>query len=444
MTAASTVAERLYYSSAELEFSAVVTDIRLVAVEAAAADGPDRSQAQLWQVALDRTAFYPESGGQPWDTGVLVATARSGAVLEVPVERVEEDEVTGEVWHFVRKPLVEGTEVVGRVDFARRTDHEQQHSGQHLLSAMFLRELGARTVSFHLGSGKGGEESSTIDLALREGMERLAPEDLAKVEEAANRVVCEGRPLMTHFVEREFAEIMLARGDLRKLPERPGTMRIVQMQGIEFNACGGTHVANTGAIGAITLRRVEKVRQGWRVEFCCGLRAVRAARRDYGLLGEAGGALSVGMADVPARVRSLLEDAKAAGKERKALLEDLAGAEAARLLQEAQGQGNGDRGMQSGTAVVQAVFAGRDVEFCKRVLSRVAASGSAAVVGSVNGAEGVIAAGRPPGAGRNIGSVLREVLAAAGGRGGGSAEMAQGVCRADQTREIVAKLVEAL
>ncbi len=277
------VAERLYYTSAELEFTAVVTDIRLVANEATDGGGKE----QVWQVALDRTAFYPESGGQPWDTGVLVATARSGAVLEVPVERVEEDEGTGEVWHFVRKPLVEGTEVVGKVDAARRIDHEQQHSGQHLLSAMFLRELDARTVSFHLGSDKGGEESSTIDLALREGMERLSVEDLTRVEEAANRVVFEGRPMLSHFVEREFAEIMLARGDLRKLPDRPGRMRIVQMQGIEFNACGGTHVANTGAIGAITIRRVEKARQGWRVEFCCGLRAVRAARRDYATLGEA-------------------------------------------------------------------------------------------------------------------------------------------------------------
>ena len=313
MAAVGSVAERLYYSSAELEFTAVVTDIRLVATEAVEG-GPDRGKAQVWQVALDQTAFYPESGGQPWDTGVLQATARSGAVLEVTVERVDEDEVTGEVWHTVRKPLVEGTEVVGRVDFARRVDHEQQHSGQHLLSAMFLRELGARTVSFHLG-----EESSTIYLALRDGMGRFSAEDIALVEEAANRVVFEGRPLLSHFVEREFAEIMLRRGDLRKLPDRPGRMRIVQMQGIEFNACGGTHVANTGAIGAITIRRVEKVRQGWRVEFCCGLRAVRAARCDYALLSGVARTLSVGTGDVPVRVEKLLKDMKAAAKELKAV-----------------------------------------------------------------------------------------------------------------------------
>ncbi|MEO7028929.1 MAG: alanyl-tRNA editing protein [Acidobacteriaceae bacterium] len=296
------VAKRLYTDSAALDFEATVTDIRLDSREGA---------EQLWQVALDRTAFYPEGGGQPCDTGTLVAVARSGATLEVAVERVEEDE-HGEVWHYVRKPLVAGTEVTGHVDTARRGDHEQQHSGQHLLSAMFLREVGARTVSFHLGA-----ESSTIDLVLREGVERLSAEELARVEEAANRVVFEGRPLLSHWVERGLAEAMLARGDLRKIPEREGPLRVVQMQGIEFNACGGTHVATTGAIGAVLLRKVEKVRQGWRVEFVCGMRAVRAARRDFGLLRETALVLSVGAVDVPGRVAALIAEAKSAAKERR-------------------------------------------------------------------------------------------------------------------------------
>ena len=303
------VAERLYYSSAALEFEAVVTDIRL--------DSREGGEA-LWQVALDRTAFYPESGGQPWDTGVLTAVARSGAVLEVRVERVEEDE-GGEVWHYVRKPLVVGSAVTGVVDAARRVDHEQQHSGQHLLSAMFLREVGAKTVSFHLGALHEGQGSSTIDLVLAEGVERLSPEDLVRVEEAANRVVWEGRPMMSHWVQRELAELMLARGDLRKIPERAGPLRIVQMQGIEFNACGGTHVGNTGAIGAVLLRKVEKVKKGWRVEFVCGMRAVRAARLDFERLGETARLLSVGLKEVPERVGKVLENLKAAMKDVKRL-----------------------------------------------------------------------------------------------------------------------------
>ncbi len=303
-------ATRLYYDSPAVDFTAQVTDIRL--------DSKDAS-GQLWQVALDRTAFYPTGGGQPHDTGILTATARSGAVLEVPVDRVEEDEA-GEVWHYVRKPLIQGTEITGRVDVDRRLDHAQQHSGQHLLSAVFLRELSARTVSFHLGA-----DSVTIDLALPEGAPKLTDEDLARIELASNRVVAEDRAVTPRWVSREEAEAMLARGDLRKLPEREGPMRIVTMDGIEHNACGGTHVASTGAIGSVLVRRLEKVKQGQRVEFVCGLRAVRAARRDYELLRQTGSLLSVGGPDVPDRVARLLEDKKAAAKELKALLKQQQG-----------------------------------------------------------------------------------------------------------------------
>ena len=304
------VAERLYWGPGELEFRAALTDIRLVS-HAKAEAAQELAQTQLWQVALDRTAFYPEGGGQPWDTGVLVATARSGARLEVAVERVEEDDA-GEVWHFVRKPLVEGTEVAGKVDADRRMDHAQQHTGQHLLSAMFLRETGARTVSFHLGA-----EAATIDLAR---VEALSEDELRRVEAAANRLVYENRAVRTKWVSREEAEAMLERGELRKLPEREGPMRIVAMEGVEFNACGGTHVGSTGAIGGVMVRRVEKVKQGWRVEFCCGLRAVRAARRDFVLLREVAGMLSVGAGDVPDRVTRLLEERKTAAKELKAAM----------------------------------------------------------------------------------------------------------------------------
>jgi len=310
------VAERLYYESGALEFAARVADIRLES---------NAGGEQVWLVALDRTAFYPEGGGQPWDTGALVATAKSGAVLEAAVERVTEDEA-GEVWHRVRKPLVERTEVVGRVDAARRMDHAQQHSGQHLLSAVFLRELGARTVSFHLGA-----ESVTIDLAFEDASRKLGEEDLARVEAVANRLVYEDRGIVAGWVSRDDAEAMLARGDLRKLPEREGAIRIVEMEGVEFNACGGTHVGSTGAIGGVLVRRLEKVKQGQRVEFCCGLRAVRAARADYVRLRELGGLLSVGAGDLVGRVAGLVEDKKAAAKELKVLRRQVGG----------EGQGSG-------------------------------------------------------------------------------------------------------
>src|SRR5271155_4179578 len=142
--------ERLYYSDSFLtNFDAFVTDIRLVSRIGGEA---------LWQVALDRSAFYPTSGGQPSDKGNLPATSRNGSVLEIPIDEVAEDD-QGEVWHYTAKPLVAGTQVQAAIDWERRLDHMQQHTGQHLLSAIFSRELGAHTVSFHLG-----DETSTIDL----------------------------------------------------------------------------------------------------------------------------------------------------------------------------------------------------------------------------------------------------------------------------------------
>ena len=296
-------AERLYYDASALdalEFTATVTDIRL--------DSKDAS-GQLWQLSLDRTAFYPTGGGQPHDAGTLTAVSRSGAVLEVAVERVEEDD-SGEVWHYVRKPLLEGAEITGRVDAERRLDLAQQHSGQHLLSAVFLRELSAPTVSFHLGQDK-----VTIDLAIP----ALSDDDLRRIELAVNREIFANHAIRPRWVARDEAEAMLARGDLRKLPEREGAMRLVEIEGIEHNACGGTHVASTGAIGSILLRRTEKVKQGTRVEFVCGLRAIAAARRDFDTLRQTASLLSTGTAELPARVEKLFADNKAAAKELKTL-----------------------------------------------------------------------------------------------------------------------------
>lgn len=402
------VAERLYYESPELKFSARVADIRLVANER----GEGGEREQLWQVALDRTAFYPEGGGQPWDTGMLVATARSGAVLEVAVERVEEDEA-GEVWHFVRKPLVEGTEVEGRVNAARRMDHAQQHSGQHLLSAVFLGRLGARTVSFHLG-----EESATIDLALVSGASGLCGEEIAAVEEEVNRLVYEDRAMRPRWHTREEAEAMLVRGELRKLPERQGAMRVVEIEGVEFNACGGTHVGSTGAIGGVFLRRVEKVKQGWRVEFVCGLRAVWLARRESGVLARVAGALSVGVADVPGRVETMQEDGKRLGKERQALLRELAIAEANWL----------DSTVSPG-AVVEALYRKKGSEFVMTLAAELRVKGRGAVIGFEEGESGGVLFLRKPGSGLNAGQVVKELLGTGSGmRGGGSPELAQILC----------------
>ena len=195
----------------------------------------------MWQLLLNRTAFYPTSGGQPFDTGHLSAALPDGTALKVLVEQVEEDE-QGAVWHFVRKPLSVGTCVEGQIDWERRLDHMQQHTGQHLLSAVFWRELQAQTISFHLG-----ESTSTIDLAGGP----LARLSLEGVERIANEIIGEDRPVTTRFVSRGVADDMLTVGNLRKLPERQGEIRLIDIANCDNNACGGTHVRSTGQIGGL-------------------------------------------------------------------------------------------------------------------------------------------------------------------------------------------------
>ena len=310
------MSDRLYYADPSLaSFEAHVTDIREVS----------RNQGRsLWQIALDRSAFYPTSGGQPHDTGMLTATSSGGAVLEAPILAVEEDE-QGEVWHTTPKPLLAGTAVRGYVDWSRRRDHMQQHSGQHLLSALVHRQLGAATVSFHLG-----EMTSTIDLV----REAISPEELERVEDAANEIIAEDRAVTMRTIPRAEAEMLLAAGTLHKLPEREGDIRLIEIDEVDLNACGGTHVRSTGQIGGLLIRGTERMRQGIRVEFVCGMRAAVTARRDLATLTRAATALSVGRLEVAEAVERLLAEGKAAHKARQKLTEEMAGYHASMLLLE--------------------------------------------------------------------------------------------------------------
>ena len=307
------MSDRLYYADPSLaSFEAHVSDIREVS----------RNQGRsLWQIALDRSAFYPTSGGQPHDTGMLTATSSGGALLEAPILAVEEDE-QGEVWHTTPKPLLAGTAVRGYVDWSRRRDHMQQHSGQHLLSAVVYRQLGAATVSFHLG-----EMTSTIDLA----REAISQEELERVEDAVNEIIAENRAITMRTIPRDEAEMLLAAGTLHKLPEREGDIRLIEIDEIDLNACGGTHVRATGQIGGLLIRGTERMRQGIRVEFVCGLRAAVTARRDLATLTRAAAALSVGRLEVAEAVERLLAESKAAHKARQKLTEEMAGYHASML-----------------------------------------------------------------------------------------------------------------
>jgi len=232
--------ERLYYNdSYGREFAARVVE--------RSADGRT--------VYLDRTLFYPASGGQPFDVGSIAGVA----VIEV----VDEEE---RIAHRLAAPLEAEGEVAGEIDWARRFDHMQQHSGQHLLSAVFEELFGLHTVSFHLGA-----ESATIDLEGGGVEARMVTE----AEWRANQVVAENRAMDVRFEDAGAAQ------GLRKASEREGLLRIVSIEGLDRSACGGTHVRTTGEIGPILLRRTEKIRQSVRVEFVCGGRAVRRARADF-------------------------------------------------------------------------------------------------------------------------------------------------------------------
>jgi alanyl-tRNA synthetase len=413
------VAERLYYADSFLKsFPAAVVDVR----ELSRSGGES-----VWQIALDRTAFYPTSGGQPNDTGLLRAVSPSGTALDIPVDSVEEDE-HGQVWHYVRKPLSLGAKVEGHIDWPRRFDHMQQHSGQHLLSAVFLSELDAPTVSFHLG-----ETVSTIDLASGPIAHRLE-----HVEDLVNEIVAQDRGVSARSVSRAEAESMLASGDLRKLPERPGDIRIIEIAGVDRNACGGTHLRSTGQIGALLLRGTEKVSRGFRVEFVCGLRAVHAARADAAILSQATAALSVRAADIPAAVERLKSDTKAAAKDRQRLREELADYHASRLSVEVQ--------IEGGLRFVDRVWKDRDPEYIRLLASRLASAAPSAIIFLCSEMTDPVSFvfARSLNLNFDCGLILKEALSQLGLRGGGSAEFAQGEVPSLQLAALRASLVAAI
>lgn len=340
------MAERLYLEGdAVLSFEAEVTDIR----EFARQDG-----VQVWHIALDRTAFYPTGGGQPHDRGVLRARSRSGTELDVLVSEVVEDE-SGEVWHATTKPLLTGTTVTGLVDADRRLDHQQQHSGQHLLSAILADRFGAPTIGFHLG-----DADATIDLEVEDKAARAALiEQLPTVEAEVNRAIASDLPVHVRIVPQQEAQELLAEGRLRKLPPREGPIRLIEIPGLDLNACGGTHVRSLGVIGSVLLRSTERVRKSLRLHFVCGLRAVRAAQTDFSVLSAAATALSSSPDHLLGTIYRLQSDVKTFAKERRNLRERLAALHAVQLAVEERP----DHGLR----VVYRRFADCDIEFLRLV-----------------------------------------------------------------------------
>jgi alanyl-tRNA synthetase len=369
--------ERLYYTDAYLrEFDANVVDV---------CDVEGRPGA-----VLDRTAFYPTSGGQPHDTGTL-----GGARV---VDVLDRDD--GTIVHVVEGGVREGS-VHGVVDWERRFDHMQQHTGQHVLSAAFEQSARAKTISFHLGSGR-----STIDLA-----RDLSLQEIACAEAAANLVVWEDRPVSIRFAEGEAAVAL----PLRKETKRTGTLRIVDVENCDVSACGGTHVSRTGAIGLIAVVGSEKYKGGTRVEFACGGRALR----EFSALRQAVTGsirqISVLPAELPDAIARLQADAKGQQKVIRQLQERLAGLEADAFAA---------RAVPLGDARVVIETAEWDAAGLKALAMAIASAPDRAAV-LFNPAGGLVVAARGAGTSIDAASIVKELTGRFGGRGGGRADLAQ-------------------
>jgi alanyl-tRNA synthetase len=382
--------DRLYYHDSFLyNFDAEVSSI---------------VESQRPAVVLDRTAFYPNSGGQIHDTGWLVSGDAKHRVTEVV------DAEDGRVVHYLDAPLKDvqaGTRVRGEIDSARRRDHMQQHSAQHVLSAAFVRLFNMPTASFHMA-----DDYCSIDL----DAPSLSKEQVESAEQLTNDVVLENRQVEIRFVTRDEAEKL----GLRKLPpaERD-QLRLIDIREFDLTACGGTHVSATGQIGGVFLRKMEKVRQGYRVEFVAGQRAVSTARRDFSTLTETAALFSAGIYDVPQQARKSLDEIRSLRKQREQSQEELAAALAATLLAETP--------ESKGRKLVVRTFSDRDLNFLKLLAQKLTRqSGAAIALLATESPQPAVVFAQSAGQPHDMGALLKQTMAKLGGRGGGSKDLAQG------------------
>ncbi len=348
-------------------------------------------------VRLDRSAFYPTSGGQPHDMGLL----NGKDVVDVQVA------ANGAVLHLLAEPLPEETgRVSGEIDWRRRYDHMQQHSGQHLLSQVCFRQLELETVSVHFG-----DALNTVDL---EGSP-LSTAQLANVEKAANEVVWQNRPIRAYWVDEEEREKV----PLRRAPVVEGATRIVEIDKFDWSACGGTHVRRTGEIGLISLLRIEKHRGRSRVHFVCGERALADGAQRRVLLAETAGLLDSGVDDVPELVSKQQEALRTAERELKALREELVEYQARELLAETETAG--------GLRLVAREVADSEPAAVQRLAGAlVAGPGVVALLGCTRGGKGTVVFARSQDLTLHTGNLLRDTLREFGGGGGGRPDFAQG------------------
>lgn len=344
-------------------------------------------------VELDATCFYATSGGQPYDTGTLNGTA----VVDV----IEQGDRT---LHILKQPLGPGP-VHGVIDWTRRFDHMQQHTGQHVLSQAFVRELAAETVSFHLGSAV-----CTIDIARPD----LEWDAATRAEELANSVVWDDRTVTV----REVAPHDSSLSALRRAPTVEGIIRVVGIDDFDLSACGGTHVRRTGEVGAIQVRRVERRRGQTRIEFLCGGRALHESRSLTRITQGIANGLSVAVEELPQAVARLQESDRTRAKQVEGLRRRLIESELPGLAQGAQAVG--------GLRVVARVLEDYDAANMRYAAQQLVQQPGMIVLFAVAEPSAQVCFARSSDVGTDVAQLLRAVATQFGGQGGGRPHMAQG------------------
>ena len=379
---------RLYYDdSFQDNFSAQVLSCELLS------EAEDGGFGPRWGVVLDQTLLYPTSGGQPHDLGKL----GDANVVDV----LDKDD---RIIHVVDRPVAIGR-TDGCVHWPRRFDHMQQHTGQHLLSAVFQERFGLVTVSFHLGETVG-----TIDLR----GPQPSPLILEGTARAANAVVFEDREITVRYgTAEEFA----AQG-VRKEVDRKGVLRAIEITGIDLQPCGGTHLRHTGQLGFILIRGCTKIRQDWRVEFVCGGRAESAARTDAELIAEVSAQLKCARQDLPASVERLLREREASAKRLKALLPKVADSEAASLLAATTRRSDGIR-------VVSQLFEGVEADFLQHLATALVRTENVVALLADNESGNILFAQNPKAPG-DMNALLKKLFEQLAGKGGGTKHFARG------------------
>ena len=377
--------ERLYYSDAYLRtFEAHVVDRFDVNGRPA--------------VILDRTAFYPEGGGQPADRGTL---------NQAEVVDVQTREADDEVLHILSAPLGE-VEVTGQVEPARRFDLMQQHTGQHILSQAFIHTADAETVSFHLNPDPN-DGALTIDL----NTAALTPAQIDQAEDFANSIVYENRPVIARFVSHEELPAL----PLRKPPKVDKAIRIVEIQGFDWSACGGTHVARTGEVGMIKMMKVEKRGGESRIEFRCGQRALIDYRRKHQLISQVASDLTIGFWELDQTIVRMQADAKAARKQLVEAEARLQQYEARELLNSVE--------RRSDFGLIAQTWLNRDAAYLKRMANLLVAQPKTVTLLGATGQSLALVFARSKDLSIDLATLLKAAAARLGSKGGGSPDFAQ-------------------